>query len=103
MLGEFGLERRDQSPILIVDWALAAETVIVLRHLQHALARHVLAAQDVFQEGHYIGGTFGATERCNEYCIVVHGVSNCVDFDYFCSSARAASTSSLCLFGFTSV
>ncbi len=72
ILGKFGLERRDQSPVLFVDRALAAEVVIVLRHLQHALTRHVLSAQDVFQERHYVRGAFGAAEGCYEYRVVVH-------------------------------
>ena len=43
-------ERRDQCAILFIDGTLPAEVVIVLRNLEHPLARHVLTAEHVLEE-----------------------------------------------------
>ena len=50
VLGQLRFKGRDESPILVVDRALAPEAVVVFSHFQHALAWHVFPAQDVFQE-----------------------------------------------------
>jgi hypothetical protein len=42
----------------------------MLRDLEHSLARHWLAAQNVFQEWHDVVGAFGAAERDNQDGVV---------------------------------
>jgi len=39
------------------------EVVVVFGHFQHALTRHVLATQDIFQEWHDVTGAFGLGKR----------------------------------------
>ena len=59
---QFGLERGDKIASLIVDGALAAELVVVFRYFEHAFARDVPAAQDVFEEGYDVFAALGAAE-----------------------------------------
>jgi len=47
---EFAFQRGDQSAILFVDGALAAEAVVVFRNFQRALPRHIFPAQHILKE-----------------------------------------------------
>ena len=67
----------DQFAALIVDRAAPAEVVVVLRHLQHALARHVAAAQDVLEERDHVCRTFRTAEGHDQNGIVVHANVGC--------------------------
>ncbi len=51
---EFGLQRGDQRPHLVVQRTLAAEVVVMLGHGEQPLPRHVPSAGDVLQERHDI-------------------------------------------------
>src|ERR1700730_3253147 len=70
--GQFGLEVRDELPVLVVDRALAPELVVVFRHFQDALARHVLATQDILEERHYFFGPLRTPEGSDQNRVVVH-------------------------------
>ena len=65
VLGQFVLERGDQFPGLLVDGAFTAEMVVVLGDGQHAFARNISAAQDIFEEGDHIVRGFWPTEGDN--------------------------------------
>ena len=70
VLGQFPLQRGDQLPILIVDRALAAEVVVVLGDFEHPLARHVAAAEHVFQKRQHVVRAVGPAEGDDEQRIV---------------------------------
>ena len=57
--GQLALERRDQLPVLLVDRADAAEVLVVLGDFEHPLARHVLAAEHVFEKRQHVVGPSG--------------------------------------------
>jgi hypothetical protein len=44
--------------------------LIVFGHFQHALAWHIAAAQDVFQERKHVVRALRPTERYHQHCIV---------------------------------
>src|SRR5579864_4686699 len=69
--GQFRFEARDQSTVLIVDRALAAEMIIVLGHFEHALARNIAAAQNVFEKRDDIVRLLRSSERENQYRVVI--------------------------------
>ena len=70
MLGELFLEGGDQLSALLVDRAHPAEKLVMLRDLEHPLARHVLAPQHVLEERHHVVGAFGPAERDDEQGVV---------------------------------
>ncbi len=59
---QFRFQRGNQSPILGIQRADAAEMGVVLGHCQHSLAWHILAAQHIFQKRHHIGRAFRSAE-----------------------------------------
>ena len=59
MLGQFTFESCDQFASLLVDRALAVEMVVVLGDREHALARNIPSAQNVFEEWNHIVAGFG--------------------------------------------
>ena len=59
---EFVDQGRQQGPVLGVDRADAAEQLVVPRDLQQPLARHILAAGDVFQKRHDVVRPFRPAE-----------------------------------------
>ena len=60
----------DQRPILRVDRALAAEVLVMFGDFQHALPRHVLAAQHVFEKRQDVFRSFGSAKRNDQDGIV---------------------------------
>ena len=52
----------EQSSVLIVDGALAAEVIVVLGDRQHPFVRHILSAQNILKERNDILGLFRATK-----------------------------------------
>jgi hypothetical protein len=62
MLRELRAQRVDQRAHLRVQRADAAEVIVVLGHFEHALARHVAAAQHVFQKRHHVFAPLGSAE-----------------------------------------
>src|ERR1043165_7081095 len=56
-------ERRDQIPVLLIDRTDAAKHLVMLRDLEHPLARHVAPAQDVLEERNDIVHAFRSAER----------------------------------------
>ena len=70
MLGQLALERRDQSPVLVVDRALAAEVLIVLGDFEHSLAGHVPPAEHVFEKRDHIVRAVGAAEGDHEHGVI---------------------------------
>ena len=63
-------QRHQQARDLIARRAYAAESLIVRGHFQQPLPRHVLAADDVFQERHHVLGTFRAAERDQQQGVI---------------------------------
>ena len=70
---QLALEGGNQGPVLGVDRAYAAKVIIMLGHGQHPLARHVLAAQHVFQKRNDVVRLFRAAERYYEQGIEIFG------------------------------
>src|SRR6185436_6259667 len=60
---QFLFQRSDQFAILFIDWADAAEQLVVFGNSEHSLARHVATAQNVFEEWHHVVHSFGPSER----------------------------------------
>src|SRR5579859_1221298 len=75
VLSQFHFKSCNELPILVVDRALTAEVVVVFGHFKHALARHVLTAQDILQEWHDFIEAFGTPEGGNQNRVVVHWVT----------------------------
>src|ERR1700682_4276965 len=68
---KFRFKARDQSTILIVDGTLAAKMMIVVGHFEHALARYIPAAQNIFEKRHHIVRPLRSAERKDQYRVVV--------------------------------
>ncbi len=66
VLGEFVFERGDQFPRLLVDGALAVEMVVVLGDGQHAFARNISSAQNIFEERNHLVRRFRTAEGDNK-------------------------------------
>src|SRR5689334_6690755 len=60
---KLALQRRDKVSVLLVDRTDAAKHLVVMRHAEHALARHVASAQDVFEEWHHVVHSFWPAKR----------------------------------------
>src|SRR5580704_12350871 len=60
--GQFQFERGDQFAVVIVDRALAAEMIIMLRDGQHPLARYIAPAQDILKKRYDVVRLFGPSE-----------------------------------------
>ena len=60
---QFGDQRGQQPAVLRVDRAMAIEEFVVPRDFQQPLARHILAAHDVFEKRHHVVRPFGPAER----------------------------------------
>ena len=82
MLNQFLVKGRDELPILIVDRALTAEVVIVLGHFEHALARYVLASQDISRNGMTSPGDSGPPNDATRIASYFIAVSK-RPFDFF--------------------
>ena len=76
---QFSAQGGDQRAVLVVDGALAAEAVIILGHLEHALARDVPSAQDVLEKRHHVLRLVGPAEREQQHGIVA-GLRSCHAF-----------------------
>src|SRR5688572_32967530 len=61
--GEYFFERGDQVSILLVNWTDAPKHLVMMHYAEHALARHVAAAQHVFQEGNHVVHPFWSAKR----------------------------------------
>ena len=57
-----------KGAILLVDGALTAKEMVMLRHRLHPRARDVLSPQDVFQERHHIIGFLRPAKRDQQNC-----------------------------------
>src|ERR1700682_98293 len=68
---QFFLQCRDELPILRIDRTDAAEQFVMMGDLQHPLARHVAAPQNVFEEGYDIIHPLGPAEGNDQDCIVL--------------------------------
>ena len=71
MLGQFVLQPRDQSAVMIVDGALAVEVMIVLGDFEQALAGHIPPAQNVFEKRHYVIRLLRPTERQHQHGVII--------------------------------
>jgi len=71
---EFRPQCREQGPVLFVDRAAAAEVLVVLGHLQHALARYVAAAENVLEEREHVVGAVRTAEGNEEHRAVGRGL-----------------------------
>ena len=67
---EFLLKRRDESAVLIIDWADAAEVLVMLGDFKHSFPRHGLAAENVFEKGHDLVGPLRSAERDDQDGVV---------------------------------
>jgi hypothetical protein len=70
VLGQLTLKGGDQLAILRVKRADAAEALIVLGDVKHALTGDVPAAENVFEKRQNVIGPFGAAEGDDEDGIV---------------------------------
>jgi hypothetical protein len=69
-LAQLRLQRCDQFSRLLVDWTLAFEVVIVVRHRQQAFARDLTSAKYRLAERNYVFATFGSAEGDNENSVI---------------------------------
>ncbi len=60
---QLAFQRGDQCTVLIVDRAPAIEVIVMFRDGEHALARHVAAAQYILEKRHDVVRLFGSSER----------------------------------------
>ncbi len=61
-VGEFPRESGYERAVLSVDGSSAVERVVVLGDLQQALARHIPAAQDIFQKWDHVFAALRSAE-----------------------------------------
>ena len=71
---EFGAQCGNEFAALIIDWAFAAEVVIVFCDFVEAFGRNAPAACHIFQKRHYIFGLLRAAEGNNQNRIVHEGL-----------------------------
>jgi hypothetical protein len=57
------LQRRDQIAVLSIEWADAAEMLIMFRDFEEPLAGNIPAAEDIFQKWDDFVGGFRTAER----------------------------------------
>src|SRR4051812_23337630 len=69
---KFLVQCREQRTILRIDRADAAKMIIMLRDLQHSLARHVSAAKHVFQKRQHILAPLRTAKRNQQKSVVLH-------------------------------
>src|SRR5882672_1003431 len=72
MFGQLFLQSGHQVPILFVDGAFAIEVVVMLRDVQHALARDILSAQNIFQKRDDVRLLLRTAKRNYQDCLVGH-------------------------------
>ena len=70
VLPQLRLQRCHQFSRLLVDWTLAFEVVIVVRHRQQAFARDITPAKHRLEERNYLFARFRSTEGDNENSVI---------------------------------
>ena len=63
MARQLALQPSDQRAVLIVDRALAAEVIVVLRDRQHPFARNIAPAQHILKKWNDVVRLFRSSER----------------------------------------
>ncbi len=70
MLLQFSPQRGNERTVLRIERAYTAKVIIMLRHRQQPLARHIATTQHVFQKRNYFVAAFRSTERNDQHRLI---------------------------------